>query len=617
MKKIGIMGLTIGICVTLAGCANNTIEPTSNSQIPSTTTAQTTSMNYDQASYISQKNESGGEFVEIKAMTGKIDDIKSVSDTIGVSFNTNNTSLSNYQLLDESNEAFYEPSDFKERNVDIVEQQLGLLESQLENAKHCEKMCYDNHIITFNHWEYWGDGNGQVRSIYDRKTKEFTWEKLQNEWIRFDEATNNNIFYQDGRKEYRKYTTKEDKKGKLEIHNIGLLFNENTEAIRNQFEFIYSEDNYFDYYEYNTYDLADENDNKYIRHEYTIEHVELNEKDKSHTSLNYVINKSLTGETLNGQIYFKNHYYFKDYLIEDIIIYDIGDSTEPSFRDITVYNYDCERLMSVNGGYLIISLAALTGFDKVKYNSETHESALIDENGNEIELDDSNSFLSFHFSDETKYGYLSLTLDEDNKAVKTLNDKNIHSNLSGDINGVLNKVLKLESKTKEELLEEINNFKFYDKAYRDESMKESTLEKFYAKNDVETEIEGYVQLKDNILDLSNFKVVIDAGGVYQEGKRYNIAGQIWLNDDVHIEFTIYKDVLCQNGKLVIENLGVHELTGKKYKEFLKNKNTRLMLHTYDPNAAFKLILCDIKLDNSNGKLNGTPQPISYEEVEWR
>lgn len=576
--------------------------------------------------YINEKISADGTLKEAKELADKINDVESVQSELNINTSDGLTALTNDTVsnLDESSDEIDITNKiFRVTEAKLYDNTFKEVEHALEEAKHMEFLCFENHIAYLNEWEYWGDGNGQVRILYDKKEDSFTWEKLANDCV-WDEATQSATFFHDGRKEYRKYTTKLRKNGKLEISNIEVHFNENTHKIAEQNEFLYVEGEYFEenrykyfddisnYTDFNFQTITDDEKKNYTCQDYFTIHIGLSSDNKYYEDCRIAKISNKENNTSFNKYFYNYQKYFNSF------IYSYNEHNNDGFvrSQARLFDYSLIELLNINymndSESLYIDMDALGGYSRITFNNRNRMANIYNTNNEKI-IFGNYLFLSCFESDNNKYT-TNLYLDLNNK-------KDGLDELFGGLGLTLKNNISLSNSynifkdkrtnnNDNNLNGKINSFKFYDEKYISNSIKKSNLTPVRTGNDVECEITGNVKLENGKLDLTDVKIVIDKGNVYTDGKEYNYGGLLWIDGSTNLEFVKTPNYKCENGKIVIDNLGVYDVNRFSQK-LTQLSRVCIMFMTYDPRAAIKISLCDIVLETTDGNINGTPVPIDY------
>ncbi len=591
MKKVFSIFCSLLIGLTLASCNNN-----ANNEY-----------------YIKTKNEAGGEFEEAKKLADKINDLD-VEKEIGISINQEKTSLNADTKVIETDDGYNIPNNmFRSYNGDIIENSFYSLNDALEECKMVENIWFEYPILILNNWNIWGDGSGQNRLVFDEKTNYLQYEV---NYLKEDKIWN-----------YGKYQTYYNENNNLTILNKYVEYNKTTDFVYYQREFKYVENESFDFYFYDNTRMSnytitgtEESLNCLVKY-YNIEHADLSPDNKSYTRFNnysYYYDGKFVGE----KIYYNNQIYLDKYMINDRT--EIIDGVTKKYTDICDYN--CINILTAHEDKSAdIYFNYLDGFTNIIYKNQDEKKIY---NGEEEII------LSSEYC-----GWSIYAIEENDKPVNEgkflgsiwMNGNHKYKEWKDYLSSVgltiknnhdlfeIEKLVKKYQKTykKNDSDKELRNFKFYDKAYREESMKENKYPIKYTHNNVESEIEGDVVLKDNILDLTNFKITVDKAHLFEDGEKYEFQLAIMFenNEETIIPMVTLPDILCDNGKVVFDKLITYDLS--RFKEIQENKKIRLMLRSKPKGDQLKLFICDIEMDNSTGTLNGKPIPISYEAVEWQ
>ena len=573
---------------------------------------------YDKKDYMDEKISTSQDYEEAKELADRIDDVSSVEELMDINYDEEDTRLtSSEKKKDKSGLVDVTDLMFSATNRNLGAESIEELEFGLETAKNCEKWCFDNHITTINEWEYWENNTGQVRILYDKEKKSFTWEKSCDAVPEFNAAMNKSPD-DEPFMEYRKYTTHINNKNELEIHNINVMYKKTGDKTRYQFEFTYVENEYFKFTDYNTYENYTVNEERGTfprRDFYTETYASLKENNKYVERLKFDARYNENDELVSRWVKYDSVDYLSDYVISN----DWTDDDGWVFGFTKMYDYSCNELAiieEVNGSIKEIKLN-LCSIKNIKLFMDKFENQyyLYNSLDEEVSFDQGNQILEINKTNNDLECYISCSNTTGDEIDQWLVEKKLTS--SG------TKMLKNMCKSREDFKTKINLERFYemyenrvmfDEKYRNESMKESDLPRFRSPNDVDCEIKGYVVLKDNTLDLSQLTIIIDKGKVFSEGTKWNFVMYL-VDDNVHYDvFNVTGFYQVIDGKIVINDLGVYDVSNCR--GIFDNKRTCLMMQTEDFAGAAKIKLCDIILDNSSGKLNGNSVPIDYNIVEW-
>ena len=615
MKKFLNIISGLLVIITVSGCSSNISNTTSQTSTPSKTTSSstTTTSGISRDNYINFKSSKEGDYADAKALADMIDDVDDLNDLMGIEFD-NNASLTSYKEKKKDKEDMIDITDlmFRATNANLSPNSIEELEFGFDTAKNCEKWCFDNHITVINDWQYWPNNSGQVRILYDKNKKSFTWEKSCVGVDEYQEA--HNVGPDDEPyMEYRKYSSRLNNKNELEIDNIMVMYLENGDITDQMYDFSYVENEYFksrSLTRYENYTVSEGRGPYTTRYFYVDTNACLKENKKYVERLKYDARYNENDEIVSKWVNYVSINYWKDYIMYNEWVQD----DEWIFGYSRMYDYACNEIAvfeQINNEIrkVKLNLCCLKNI-KLYQDPEDHSYHLYNKKDEEVEFDNTEYYLDIYEEEGNQMCYITFNSINDD-IDEWLTEKELFTNGT--------QMMKKMCQTYDEFQKTINmdyfdsvyeNKLLYDKAYRDESMKESDLPKFRNQSDVDCEVEGYVLLNDRTLDLSNVKVTIDKGNVFEEGTECFF--DIYLSLDCINEKSVTrtKTYKFENGKMVIDDLGVFNIDTNE----LRNKNRTCLLMN-NPDARIKL--CDILLEIKDGHLVGKPVPIDYDIVDFK